>query len=105
MHVHLRARDSGRSVRVAIGEIVEVVLDENPTTGFRWEVAHQPSTLELKGSEYVPDEPLRIGSGGRTTIRFLVVRSGSEALRLELKRSWEMDVGPAEVFEARFDSA
>jgi inhibitor of cysteine peptidase len=103
--VHLRDKDSSRSIRLKVEGKLEVDLEENPTTGFSWQVASFPSLLELKGSDYLPDAPQRCGSGGRKVFHFVVARPGSGSLRLEYRRSWEKDVEPARVFEVSLESA
>ena len=103
--VHLRDGDSGRVVGVKVGDMLEVDLEENPTTGYSWQVGPLPSVLELKDSRYAPDHPQLCGSGGRRTFRFAVVMPGSGKLGLEYRRAWEKEAAPARVFEITLESA
>ncbi|MDD1770352.1 MAG: protease inhibitor I42 family protein [Methanomassiliicoccales archaeon] len=103
--MHLRTKDAGRSVRVKVKERIDLVLEENPTTGYGWQMAQLPALLELVDSDYLPDTPQRCGSGGRKVFHFVVARPGSGSLRLEYRRSWEKDVEPARVFEVSLESA
>jgi inhibitor of cysteine peptidase len=103
--VHLRAKDSGRSIRVKVKDKISLELEENPTTGFGWQIAQLPFLLELVDSDYQPDAPQRCGSGGLRTWQFVVARSGSGTLRLEYGRPWEKDVGPMSTFEVSLESA
>ena len=102
--MRLRGKDSGRTFVLNVREKLDVEIEENPTTGFTWEVTQIPALLELKGKEYVPDEPRRMGSGGRQTFHFVVARAGSGSLRLELRRPWEREIKPARLFQINLES-
>jgi inhibitor of cysteine peptidase len=101
----LRAKDSGRSIRIKVKGKIDLELEENPTTGFSWQMAQLPALLELMDSDYLPDAPQRCGSGGLRTWHFVVARSGSGSLKLEYRRPWEKDVGPVSTFEVSLESA
>jgi inhibitor of cysteine peptidase len=102
--MRLHGKDSGRTFRLNVREKLDVEVEENPTTGYRWEVTQLPDLLELKGREYVPDEPRRMGSGGLDTFHFVVAKAGSGSLKMELRRPWEREINPAGRFEVSLSS-
>ncbi|MGD1061280.1 MAG: protease inhibitor I42 family protein [Methanomassiliicoccales archaeon] len=103
--MHLRAKDSGRSIRVKPKDKIDLELVENLTTGFGWQMVQLPAFLELVDNDHVPEALPLCGSGGTRMWHFNVVGSGSGAFMLEYRRSWEKDVGPARTFEVSLESA
>lgn len=96
--VSLSEVNNGAEVSVATGDIVEIDLPGNPTTGFDWKVADtDKSRLEFMGSTFTPDSDL-VGSGGTYRFRFRAVAAGDVFLRLVYKRSG--DAAPADTFTA-----
>jgi inhibitor of cysteine peptidase len=98
--MRLTEKDDGQKISVATGQVLNLSLPENPTTGYGWSVADLklPDCLAaLSAGEYKPDAD-RIGSGGMMTWRFVALRHGSGELRLVYNRSFETDRPPAKVF-------
>jgi predicted secreted protein len=97
--VQLTQADSGATVKLHPGDILEIVLSSNPTTGYTWEV--QPGSeavLRLSGEpEFRPDSNL-LGSGGRMTFRFDAVAVGEAPLVLLCRRAFEPGVPPLQRF-------
>jgi len=83
--------DDGRTVAGRIGELVEIRLPENATTGYRWRIEQQDSDkLELITDK--ADYPeRRLGSGGTASFLFRLRAAGSATLALRYWRSWEGD--------------
>jgi predicted secreted protein len=94
------ATDNGSTMTVKAGDIIQVVLKGNPTTGYTWAVAlseKDASILQQMGAPgYVPDSQLT-GSGGTFTFRFKALKAGEALLKLVYARSWE-SVPPLETF-------
>lgn len=65
---------------------VTITLDENPSTGYRWETNIRPSADELVMP--VPTNPPRIGQGGQRTLTFNQLESGDN-LVLDYRRSFD----------------
>ena len=82
---------------IKVGESFQFELASNPTTGYAWKWSNQESiqNVEKVDSKYTAtDNPNgMVGSGGTETWKFKGLKSGSETLKLEYKRSWES--GPA----------
>lgn len=88
--------DLARPLAVKRGDIVRVVLDENPTTGFRWTVAASDEAHVVQvGSDLAPGSPARPGAGGRREIRFSAVATGNASVELQMRREWSAEVADA----------
>ena len=92
--------ENGATMTVKVGDIIQVVLKGNPTTGYTWTAAlseQDESILEQMGEyDYVSDSGL-IGSGGTFTFRFKALKAGEATLKLVYSRPWE-SVQPLETF-------
>ena len=71
------------------GGEIEIVLESNPTTGYRWEILS--SDLEKVGEEYVTDPGREglCGAGGTQRYRFLCGTTGGRSVKFVYKREWE----------------
>jgi inhibitor of cysteine peptidase len=97
--VILSEEDAGSTAELRVGDMMDVVLDGNPTTGFSWETAAiDESVLKQLGEPGFEPHSSLIGSGGKFTFRFQAVASGQTLLRLVYHRPWE-SVPPEKTFE------
>jgi inhibitor of cysteine peptidase len=89
--VRLTEADTGRTLDVGLGDEIVVRLNENPTTGYRWQVERVSGPLEPCGDsfELVPDAQL--GTGGVRVLCFRAVSPGSAHLELKHWQAWEGD--------------
>ncbi len=109
--VTLRDADNGASITLAPDQILEVNLDQNPSTGFMWEVTGiDAANLKQLETSFVP-APARldgkpwVGAPGRQVLRFAALKAGTSALVLAYRRSWEKDVPPERTFSAQVTGA
>ena len=91
VRVNLTKDDSGGTRSVRVGDEVTVVLDENPTTGYRWHADIDTARLQLTADHYEGPEH-RIGAGGTRQLTFAPVQPGQSRLHLVKRRSWEQAV-------------
>jgi inhibitor of cysteine peptidase len=97
----VREGQNAGAVNLARGDVLIVELAENPTTGFRWQVAAVDSgALRLRSDEFAPDPGAAPGSGGLRVLRWEAVNPGDIEVRLELRRAWETDA-PRSAFTIR----
>ncbi len=89
--VYVSEEDSGRAVSLSEGQDLVVTLTSNPSTGYGW--SYQSSTSGVLSpvgeTEYLPDEPVRIGSGGRERLRFTALRAGRTTLVFQYRQPWD----------------
>jgi len=64
-------------IKAKVGEIVEIRVPSNPTTGFVCTLSEMPNCLYLASKTYVPDQPIMPGSGGTEVFSFFAVAKGS----------------------------
>jgi len=97
----LTTADNGKTLQVQPGDRVQVELASNPTTGFAWHLAK--SSLVLESSDYIPDQPAQVGSGGIERLVLQVPASAAPGsiheLRLDYYRSWEGPSSAVETFK------
>ena len=85
----LTDQDNGRHLPVHVGDLLEIHLAENATTGYRWAPDSYDSGL-LELVEATADYPgTAVGSGGEAVFRFRIVGVGSSTLALKYWRHWE----------------
>jgi predicted secreted protein len=88
MSLRLTRADAGEHYEVRVGTRIEVRLDENPGTGYRWESLIDPQLLRQVGDRYEasPDRP---GAPGTRVTTLEAVRPGRTELRFVRRRAWE----------------
>ena len=95
--LRLDLRSSGQTVTVAPGDRLELKLEENPTTGFRWVFAEDgvPCFSLVSDAYEGGGAP---GAGGEHKWQMKAVQLGNCELRLFYRRSFEPDASPARSF-------
>lgn len=92
--------DNGQTVTMAAGDVLQVMLSENPTTGYLWAiVTNDEAVLRLSDEPAYEVESDAIGAGGTKTFLFDAVGSGTSVLRLVNARQQETAVEPVATFE------
>jgi inhibitor of cysteine peptidase len=94
--------DTGGSLRLKLGDRLEVRLPSNPSTGYRWQV-HANSTPRLKlvsQSQTVATEP-GVGRPILQIFTFKAKQRGAGVLLLHYFRSWEKPTPDEKQFEMR----
>ena len=94
---------NGREIVMHRGDVLAINLNENATTGFRWEIHSKPEGLResvspQEGSEATPRLP---GQGTTRHFRFQALHKGAGEIHLQYRRSWEHDKVPARSFKLK----
>jgi inhibitor of cysteine peptidase len=98
----LTENDAGSSIHLREGEVLEIVLTSNPSTGYRWEVAPGEETLlEQQGDWEFKPASRAVGAGGIITLRFKAVRKGEADFKLIYHRPFEPEAPPVQSFEIK----
>lgn len=75
------------------GQTLEVILDENPTTGYVWRLTKSPKLFKAeelyKSDQPKQSDPPIVGVGGQKTYRFTAQQAGEEVLHIQHARPWE----------------
>ena len=89
---------NGQTVEAAVGQSVEICLEENPTTGFRWRMAKAGEAVaRLLGDAFEPGRKAP-GQAGVHRWQFKTVAAGSAPVRFTYRRSWEDDAASSRIY-------
>lgn len=77
----------GGTVAVKAGEVFALELEENPTTGYRWDFTADAG-VSVISSSYAANPGGMIGGAGLRQFQFQTNTPGAFALRGRLMRSW-----------------
>lgn len=97
--VALSLLDAGAVVDLATGDLLELELEANPSTGFRWEAVSVPAALVPRGDRFVALDDATVGAPGVQVLAFEAVGPGAGILRLEYLRPFEERPVPERVVE------
>jgi inhibitor of cysteine peptidase len=100
--IQLEESDAGSEVGLKPGASAEILLAENPTTGFRW-TWEERGDLEIAAER----EPggRAIGAAGWIRLRVRPLRVGRHELRLRLMREWSEEIARERRFTFLADPA
>ncbi len=93
--------NDGDVYQLNVSEVVQLVLEEKPTTGYVWHFLSEGGPFTVEKDQY----QLQGGVGG-SSLRELHVRFSSPgvwSVTFFLKREWESDVAQAERFTVKFE--
>jgi inhibitor of cysteine peptidase len=77
--------DNGSAVRLAPGEAVTVILEERPTTGFRWRIVRAPACCDISQDAFeAPVAGAPPGAAGKHSWRLQATRAGSGPFEVRL---------------------
>ena len=98
-----QAENNG-SVSLSSGDVLQVSLPANATTGFSWETVEHGS-LTPAGSRYVPTphRPGLVGSGGTAIFEFRATSPGAQHLKLTYAQHFDQSTPPAKVYSLTVD--
>jgi len=97
----LTKEDSGRNIVVHPGDQIEIRLEENPTTGYRWaQEKADEAVIQLVGTDFrLPQEPL-VGQGGMRSFHFEATGPGEAVISLKYWQKWEGESSVTERFNS-----
>ena len=103
------ATASGTTVSAAVGDRVTITLDENPSTGYQWDLKLSPG-LKLVASTFLgpsfspSPSPAIVGAGGVRTWLIEVVKPGVLTITGAYFRPWESASKSAARFSLTIDA-
>src|SRR5690242_21633715 len=101
--ITLTSSDNGTTHQARPGDDIEVMLPENPTTGFRWQVDRIDGPLHLEGDTYRADPGAQIGGGGTRVFHFRATGPGPAQLALKNWQAWEGERSVVDRFAATLE--
>ncbi len=103
--VTITDRENGKEIALPEGAKLVVQLMGNPTTGYSWVVAGDPSPLYLlktTRSKANPSKPA-LGAPRTQELKFAAASTGVSSLTLEYRRPWERDVTAAKTLSVKVE--
>lgn len=94
----------GKTIDVAAGQTLVLLLGANPTTGFDWSVTKAPAALGNAESGYVQGGAGQMGAPGKRRFTWTVrtaLPAGEHAVELAYARSFEKGVAPFKTFRLK----
>ncbi|WP_257229983.1 protease inhibitor I42 family protein [Acinetobacter sp. YH12025] len=95
-HVFTEQQSCPTLLEMDRGQTLEVLLNENPSTGYVWSLAEQPKLFKVEEvfqsaqqQAAAADAIPVLGAGGQKTYRFTATTAGEELLHLKHARAWE----------------
>jgi len=90
--VEVTAANNGQTVKAAVGNLVRVTLESNPSTGYNWELRDfDYGAADFFSSDVVARKGgnVLVGAPGDTVITLQAVKPGSQQIVLVYRRPWE----------------
>ncbi|MEK6406391.1 MAG: protease inhibitor I42 family protein [Acidobacteriota bacterium] len=79
---------NGKEIELPIGETLELILEENRTTGFKWTLESKgEGVCKLASDDFEPGA--KVGQPGKHRWVFRADRAGSDSIKLSSGRSWD----------------
>jgi predicted secreted protein len=103
---------NGKEVIIAPEGSLQVALNSNPTTGFKWELTQNSDTTVLEKLSNIFEtpmvkrkegEPPLVGAGGKEFWNFKALKKGKSTLSMEYSQSWEGGKKGAQKFSLTVD--
>ncbi|MBQ8482384.1 MAG: protease inhibitor I42 family protein [Alphaproteobacteria bacterium] len=92
--VYLSEQDSNRDIMLSVGQSAVITLEENPTTGYRWEFKIEPENQVIFSNikeKYVYQQTKLIGAGGIKEFSFKIRNAGKADIFGYYRRPWEKE--------------
>jgi predicted secreted protein len=90
--VEVTAANNGQTVKAAVGNLVRITLESNPSTGYNWELRDfDYGAADFYSSDVVARKGgnVLVGAPGDTVITLQAVKPGSQQIVLVYRRPWE----------------
>ena len=88
---------NGDQISLATGEMLEVCLSENRTTGYKWSLESGGDVCAVVNDKFQPGQAA--GDPGNHCWRFRAERAGSASIELSYRRTWGEEKTPARTFK------
>jgi predicted secreted protein len=88
-HMKVDQTHNNQTISIALKDTVSVVLNEVPTSGYRWEVESYPEELvEPLEDEYRSGNTQGAGGGGKHYFKFRPKKAGKGTLNFVNRQQW-----------------
>jgi inhibitor of cysteine peptidase len=89
---------NGKEIQMVLGSTLQVALNSNPSTGFKWELVKINDASVLEKGESIFETPMVkqkegsppiVGAGGMEFWTFKALKRGTAIISMEYSRPWE----------------
>jgi len=81
--IKLVKEDRSKTIEVAVGDILEITLKENASTGYVWKPGKMDKTIvKFKKKDTRPSKPGLMGGATKMTMTFEIIGTGKTEFRL-----------------------
>ncbi len=87
--VRLSGKDNGKTIKVTLGQKIQIQLESNPTTGYTWVDQSKSKSIRLMGDVKYKASGGGVGSGGVSTASFKTTAEGASEIKLGYLRTFE----------------
>ena len=95
-------KDNNSTVELSKGDVLAVMLEFSPGTGYSWQIVkNDANLLEPQGEPAISagtEQRNMPGAAEQATFRFRALKSGTTVIALHHKRPWEKEKEPLKVF-------
>ena len=96
----IRQADAGQYFTARTGDMIEVILEENPSTGYLWKVTEiDRNILDSLESSFFSGGDTIVGKSGTRKFQFEVKAPGETVISFRLNRPWENEADAIEQFQ------
>ena len=88
------------------GDIVEVILNANPSTGYKWQIENiDIAKIKIVEETYTAKKVKRdiVGSGGNKIYLFKAINKGNTTIDLIYSRPFEKDLPPQKILRINLE--
>ncbi|RXE56698.1 hypothetical protein ABH15_00495 [Methanoculleus taiwanensis] len=93
--------NNGQTATVPVGSNITIQLDENPTTGYEWNVTSSEGLVSIS-DEFIPPSGQLVGAGGLRVWEYGAVENGTGEFAAVYKRPWEETTGNETTYTLTF---
>ena len=93
--------EANNNETVTAGSEITISLEENPTTGYEWNVTSSTG-LEYVNDTYIAPETGLVGAGGVHVWEYIAAEEGAGEFSAIYKRPWEETIGNETTFSMAF---
>jgi inhibitor of cysteine peptidase len=89
----LSENNNQQHIEIAVDDIIQLQLDESPTTGYRWRIVNLDTHgIQVISEDFKINAHAGVGGAGKKVIKLKVLRKTAGSLRLENRRSWDQNL-------------
>lgn len=106
--LEVTAKDNGKVVSAALGNLIRITLESNPSTGYNWELRDfEYGAADFYASDVVARKSgnVFVGAPGNTTLTLQAVQAGRQQIIAVYRRPWEAPDQVAATFSFQLEVA